>query len=641
MTRYRKDIDGLRSFAVFAVIVNHADPHAFASGYLGVDVFFVISGYVIARSLIGSVDKSLGKFLKEFYTRRIKRLMPALILCVLVCSGVLVMIDPEPTVSLWTGAASLLGAANIYLYFQQLDYFATDIALNAFTHTWSLGVEEQFYLLLPVLFWFATRGNVRERGTFLLWLIGLLSVLSLGLFVILREAQPVASFYMIHTRFWELGAGVFLAVLLDSRVVGTPVGEKRVSWIGWQGLFLFGLLGVMSMSEFDTRILTLMTVVLTLMVIGTSDRTWLTENSISVYLGRISYSLYLWHWPLLVLELLAPDTIWTAPLSLIALLFVTAMLSYHLVEQPLRHRSWSAGQSLDLLYGFMVSAVCIGLLAILSVHVLKTKAFAERNMSLEQPTLPLPSGDPYDPTCVVDGMRRLLKTDTFEKCTFQPRVGSGAPTIWTIGDSHAGHFQGLLVELYHDIGIGIHLVETVGEFFPPSAENNPTSRLALVDEMRRNIVAGDVVFLSRLYLTRTSPPTVKEDVVADWAPKLGGFLREMAEKSVIVVISGPPPIFNFSDIRACSRDNPDICGVPRAQLITPVSKVEAMLKGLAERHENLRILRIFDVLCPDGQDVCVPVHDGVFTMRDSDHLNVYGASLLKDRFIAVIGFDSR
>lgn len=338
---------------------------------------------------------------------------------------------------------------------------------------------------------------------------------------------------------------------------------------------------------------------------------------------------------------LAPNTIWTSPLSLAALLFAAATLSYHLVEKPLRHRAWSAGQRFDLVFSLMAVTVAIGFLSILSSLPAKPVALSASALSLEQPFLLLPSGDPYNPTCVVDDQQRLLEADTFDKCTFPPASGSGAPTVWTIGDSHAGHFNGLLIGLHQDLGIGIHLVETPGQFFPPSANANPASRLALMDDMRKQIRPNDVVFLSRLYLTRSDPPTVFEDVATDWASALESFLQEMAEKSIRVVISGPPPSFTFPDIRACDRDNPSSCGIPRAQLATQVSEVEAVLDDLANRHENVRVLRVFDILCPKSQLVCVPVKDGVFTMRDSDHLNVYGADLLRDSFLDAIGFARR
>lgn len=629
MNIYRQDIDGLRAFAVLAVIVNHADPTALSSGFLGVDVFFVISGYVIALSLMSNASQPFGGFLRGFYTRRIKRLMPGLSLCVALSSVVLLVIDPDPATSLWTGLAGLIGVANIHLYFQQLDYFATDTGFNAFTHMWSLGIEEQFYLLLPALAWILLRAPSGR----LLWAIGVLSVLSFAAFLALRATQPVASFYLLHTRFWELGAGVMLALVLTSRGTAAPLARR---WIGWQGLILLGLLAAMALAFPDPRVLTTLVVGLAVLLIAAPDRSRLLDNALVTYLGRLSYTLYLWHWPLLVFERLSPDAVWTQPAVLIALLFGLSMLSYHLVEQPLRHSTWSSGRGRVAISGMLASGLAIGAAVTLSLARPFAPSDAPPALALEINTLPLPSGAPFDPTCVVDDERRRLEADTFDTCTFPPEPGSDAPTIWALGDSHAGHFQGLLVQLHQERGIGFHLVETVGQVFPPPKTDTPSSRQALVERMLPELSPGDIVLISRLYLTRSEPASVLPGVLNTWIPSLKPFIDQMAERSVKVVVSGPLPAYGFPDIRACNREDAQSCAVPRARILQPVSEVETALDSLVDAHDNLRILHIFDTLCPEAQETCHPSVDGVFTMRDRDHLNVYGASLLKDRFLEVI-----
>ncbi|MGB7564874.1 MAG: acyltransferase, partial [Prochlorococcaceae cyanobacterium] len=146
---YRKDIDGLRAIAVVAVIVNHFNKGLLPNGFLGVDIFFVISGFVITSSLAGKQSAGIGEFLVGFLTRRIKRLVPALVLCVVISGALIGMVNPEPQASLRTGIAALFGLSNFYLLQQATDYFAPSTELNIFTQTWSLGVEEQFYLLFP------------------------------------------------------------------------------------------------------------------------------------------------------------------------------------------------------------------------------------------------------------------------------------------------------------------------------------------------------------------------------------------------------------------------------------------------------------------------------------------------------------
>lgn len=149
---YRPEIDGLRAVAVLAVMINHFDPDLLPGGYLGVDVFFVISGCVITASLMRE-ERAVGmlSMMTHFYRRRVKRIQPALVVCVAVVSLFICFFNPSPDQSLWTGLASLAGASNIYLLDKSTDYFASSSELNPFLHTWSLGVEEQFYLLYPIL----------------------------------------------------------------------------------------------------------------------------------------------------------------------------------------------------------------------------------------------------------------------------------------------------------------------------------------------------------------------------------------------------------------------------------------------------------------------------------------------------------
>ena len=143
-SRYRPEIDGLRAFAVIAVIINHFNKEILPNGYLGVDIFFVISGFVITSSLYQRPSKNFKDFISGFYERRIKRLVPALSVFVLITSIAICLFNPHPVVSLQTGLTSLFGLSNLYLLKGSTQYFAQSTELNVFTHTWSLGVEEQF-----------------------------------------------------------------------------------------------------------------------------------------------------------------------------------------------------------------------------------------------------------------------------------------------------------------------------------------------------------------------------------------------------------------------------------------------------------------------------------------------------------------
>ena len=157
--RYLPEIDGLRAFAVVAVTINHFNNDILPGGYLGVDIFFVISGFVITSSLHQRPSKNFKDFISGFFARRIKRLVPALSIFVLITSITISLFNPTPEFSLKTGLTSLFGLSNLYLLKQSTDYFAQSTEFNVFTHTWSLGVEEQFYILFPFLIWFSGFGK--------------------------------------------------------------------------------------------------------------------------------------------------------------------------------------------------------------------------------------------------------------------------------------------------------------------------------------------------------------------------------------------------------------------------------------------------------------------------------------------------
>ena len=212
-SRYRPEIDGLRAFAVVAVIINHFNKDILPGGYLGVDIFFVISGFVITSSLYQRPSKNFKDFISGFYERRIKRLVPALSVFVLITSIAICLFQTNPYLSLWTGLTSLFGLSNLYLLEKATDYFAQSTELNVFTHTWSLGVEEQFYILFPFLIWFSGFGRQTKNGARNLFLIvGALTIASLIGFLYLYPINQSAAYFLMPTRFWEMASGCLLFI---------------------------------------------------------------------------------------------------------------------------------------------------------------------------------------------------------------------------------------------------------------------------------------------------------------------------------------------------------------------------------------------------------------------------------------------
>jgi len=325
---YRPEIDGLRALAVLAVILHHFQAGLLPSGYLGVDIFFVISGFVITASLAARGPyQNAAELLLGFYSRRVKRLLPALILCVVVTAIAVCAFDPQPQQSLQTGMAALFGGSNLLLFWQTTDYFARDAALNAFTQTWSLGVEEQFYLLYPLLIWACgfRRAGITGGDRRLFAVLAVTSLLSLTSFLVLVGRQPAAAYFLMPSRFWELGAGGLLWLALQRRRVAARLAPlRRPGWaVAALGLLVAALVLPRSLQALATPAVVVLSGALIVAGQGGNPVGRLLRLPAAVALGRLSYSLYLWHWSVLVLSRWTIGIQWwTVPLQLTAMLLL-------------------------------------------------------------------------------------------------------------------------------------------------------------------------------------------------------------------------------------------------------------------------------------------------------------------------------
>lgn len=229
---YRPEIDGLRAFAVVAVIITHFNSDLLPSGYLGVDIFFVISGYVITASLSGRQSKNFLDFVTLFWARRIRRLVPALAVFVVITSVLICLFNADPGPALGMAWRSLCGISNLQFYKESTDYFAPSIELNPFIHTWSLGVEEQFYLLFPFLIWFSGFAQQAAKGARnLFFWVAVLTAASLTSFISLYQINPPAAYFLMPPRFWEMATGCLLFLGLQSRARREPTREQLLPLI--------------------------------------------------------------------------------------------------------------------------------------------------------------------------------------------------------------------------------------------------------------------------------------------------------------------------------------------------------------------------------------------------------------------------
>jgi peptidoglycan/LPS O-acetylase OafA/YrhL len=365
-SKYRPEIDGLRAFAVVAVIINHFNKDLLPSGYLGVDIFFVISGYVITSSLAGRESKNFLDFLTGFYERRIKRLVPALVVFVLITSVLISLFNPDPGVALGLGWRSLFGISNISLYQSSTDYFAQSTELNPFTHTWSLGVEEQFYLLFPFLIWFSGFGQQKAQGArnLFIW-VGALTIASLIGFIFLYQVKQPAAYFLMPLRFWEMASGCLIFIGFQKRARIEQALEQVPPL-----LVVAAVISVMFLPVSAAVPATIGTVLLSAILIaclkqGTIAYKFFTLEKV-VYVGLISYSLYLWHWSVLSISRWTIGIHWWSVPIQCGLMMLIALGSYKWIEAPLRKISWFGIRRNTLLVGLATIATASGTPLVLS-----------------------------------------------------------------------------------------------------------------------------------------------------------------------------------------------------------------------------------------------------------------------------------
>jgi len=362
-SRFRPDIEGLRAVSVLLVIAGHAGVPFLAGGFIGVDVFFVISGFLITGLLYRESTNTGRISLRDFYARRVRRILPmAAVVLVSICLAswlLMPSIDRGPVATDVSGAA--LFVSNWVFAVQANDYFAMDVASSPVLHFWSLSVEEQFYVFWPLLM--IVVALISRRRSVIIAVLAIPVIASLVISIV-GSSNSIVSYYGLQTRLWELGAGGLAAILLAGRAAQVPARLRP--WFGYGGLALIAL-GAVSFSETTTfpGANALLPVCGALLVItaGSPDApsagilAWRPMQ----YIGARSYNLYLWHWPLLVfVALYVADDVTAAVIGVAATAVITVM-TFRFIETPARKWSWLAATPRRALWSglaMIVGTVC-------------------------------------------------------------------------------------------------------------------------------------------------------------------------------------------------------------------------------------------------------------------------------------------
>lgn len=370
---YLKHIQGLRAIAVLSVVLFHIDAKLCPGGFVGVDVFFVISGFLITRGLLGELQK--GRFsLSEFYFRRIRRIMPAYFALIAAVMLAAILIYPSAKiVNLSSTALASLGfVANLFFFWQKNDYFAAATHDNPLLNLWSLAVEEQFYLFIPLLMallW-ARGGSARVRAV--MWLLTAASLISC--IYLSYSGSANAAYLLPHTRAWELLAGVLLACYMPKNAAVSKPGSANAWALSVALLLGASFVFINSQSVFPgyVAIFAVVAAVIGIAKCGSGIGGKILGSSTLGFFGAISYSLYLWHWPVIVfwryMRISEPG--YADYLGMLLLSIALSYASWRWIEEPLRHYRIESKKRL-FAYNFAIT----GLLAVLLGILIRYDAF--------------------------------------------------------------------------------------------------------------------------------------------------------------------------------------------------------------------------------------------------------------------------
>ena len=610
--KYQQFIDGLRAIAVGAVILFHLFPTALRGGFVGVDVFFVISGYLITGQIRQQIES--GRFsIGSFYARRIRRIAPPLLLMLLVSAcAAMVLLKPEDMQSF---AKSLLAqplSLQNFVFLAEGEYFR-GADTKPLLHTWSLAIEEQFYVFWPLLLLLLRR--MRHAN-----LLPLIAVLMLGSFVVNNQLiglSPKSSFFLLPTRAWELAFGG-VAALLHERRDGfwqlPQAGAATASSLGVL-LVLFSILYIDSTMAFPGNVALIPVVGAFLVLLyggaGRPTQAALTSRPM-IAIGLVSYPLYLWHWPVLAYMHHAGWST-TTPSGVALFLALTVgltLLSHRFVETPIRQRRWLAStRALCAAVG-----LCFAALAVFALQAIQTQGALYRFNPQARPYLGT-SFDAQDARC---GFVFRTMHPKAEVCELVPAADSTRRVmLW--GNSHADMWSAALSELARtrDIALFLNAKNCRG------TDDSPFCGLAVQDRILKDLVelrVTDVILASTWHKSYGIAD-------ADFEAALRSQVDRIAALGLRVWLVIDVPVAPQFDPLVAYRKSPGhpVPGtIPAADHQPQHDREMRLFQDLQLRHPaQVRIIDTRDVFCDSAQ--CVAGRDGQVWYRDDGHLTNTGA----------------
>ncbi|WP_448003863.1 acyltransferase family protein [Agromyces bauzanensis] len=641
----RADIQGLRAFAVVAVILDHLF-HWPTGGFVGVDVFFVISGYLITSHMIRELDRTGHLSLSAFYRRRIRRIAPAASLVIVATVAFAVFLLPR-------GRALSIAMDGIWAFFFGAnwrsmaigtDYFQLGQLPSPLQHFWSLSVEEQFYFVWPLLtmivfttaIWRWGASSRAHVATFAAY--AAIVALSFVWALVETAGNPTAAYFSTLSRAWELGVGALLALV--------GVAAWRLSLPTRVGLAWFGVVGLLASvfmidaeSAFPAPTVALPVLATALVIaagVGADDTRyrhalWPLTNRVSGYLGAISYSLYLWHFPVIVfLATFVPLDSRRYFALVLAGTAILSVISYHFVEEPVRRSTWLLPGSRTKVGRRAAVVATVGTVAVVVAAGLGAARLASPPPETRAPVAaecvgaeaaPGADSDCQRPDAIsIDDVTPTLDVlpddtaggyscwrpegDALKTCTFGSERQEGAETLRValVGDSHAAALLPAFLDRVDDLGWSLDTYLGYGCQWRDQAERSDCDGVA--DEVQQRLVDGayDLVITTGARWANAAAPT--DSFVERW--------DEVASTGADVVVVAAVPTVPDATFACVSRVGADLneCATSRAEALRPP---DPMLD--AARHADVRVVDMTDFYCDSS--VCPAVIGNVIVYRDA------------------------
>lgn len=651
------EIQGLRFIAVGAVVLYHLWPTRVTGGYVGVDVFFVISGFLITSHLLREMLDSGSVRLGRFYARRARRLLPASLLVLAVIAVSTWLLLPQ---RMWGQVFSEIIGATFYvenwvLAAASVDYLAqnTNIA-SPVQHYWSLSVEEQFYLVWPLLMLLAAflvgrrtaaSSATLRRGLFIA--LALVCLVSFVLSVVQTVRDPGPAYFATYTRAWEFAAGGLLAIGLR-RSAGHSVARSIISWLGIA--FILGTVLFYTAETAFPGYLAALPVLGTVLVIAAGDpeNRWapgvLLRRRPVQYLGDISYSTYLVHWPLIVFApyLLARDVGGVDKLVILALTIVLAAASKHLVEDPARRTPFLAESGRRTLVSFAIvlaPTVIFSLVMtnVAAANIQRDQAQAAQLLAEATGNCPgaaalthtdceLPPGVliPSPDAAITDDVNTAEcwsrnGDDTLRICSVGPESG---PRVALVGDSHSNQYLAAMQRIAENHGWRVDVFGKTGCVWTDAVQQNAPSWVENCerwkDKLQMRLASTEPYDVIVTSYQATSPfesdggdveEVIVEGFVDAWTPVAVRGTR------IVAILDNPRPRSDYLDCIEHNRDDPGgSCKVSQQQALNFFDgQPEAV-----ERVPGAELLDLTDLFCDGG--VCEPVIGNVIVYRDATHV---------------------